>query len=274
MFFRSSIVGMEHTRFRASSAQRFVLGALGNSSYCRAMSALELAGLNVHVSGNPESAGASPLVILLHGYGAPGTDLVVLADEIAAPAGTVFLFPEAPIELAGNAMPGNDARAWWPIDVARVQLSMLAGKFDDAAILLRPGLASATEQVSALVSAASHRFGTSLDRIVLGGFSQGAIVGLEAALKHGWHLGGLLLFSGSLMDSKGLCDRAQEIAPMACVVSHGHLDPILPFALADRLQSELTRAGWDVDWVPFVGGHGIPPKATVAAGRLVTRQLA
>src|SRR4051812_3744132 len=64
-------------------------------------------------------------VVLMHGYGAPGDDLVALAGEIEAPAGTTFLFPEAPSLLFG------DARAWWQIDVGRFQRAMVNGTLDE-----------------------------------------------------------------------------------------------------------------------------------------------
>jgi phospholipase/carboxylesterase len=214
------------------------------------------------------------LVILLHGFGAPGDDLVPLAREVDAPPGTLFLFPEAPIIVDAGIGGSDAARAWWPIDVVRVQVAMMSGRFEEAAEMLRPGMQPAVEVVSELVEQARGRYQVASDRTVVGGFSQGAIVALEFALqRYRRPFAGLLLFSGAYLDGKTLEARARSLAPMPCVVSHGQVDPILPYSLGENLGSELARAGWCVDWVPFLGGHGIPPKAAQAAGRLLRTQL-
>ena len=69
------------------------------------MKEVHWAGLDAMVAGS----GTGPIVVLVHGFGAPGDDLVPLADEISAPAGTRFVFPAAPLSL------GPDSRAWWMI---------------------------------------------------------------------------------------------------------------------------------------------------------------
>ncbi len=237
------------------------------------MTTMKFAGLKVHAVGGASVARPDALVILLHGFGAPGDDLVSLSGDITAPAGTLFLFPEAPVDLAAATTEMGGARAWWPIDVMRVQFAMMSGALEDLADYLRPGLAPAVAQVTQLVLEASQYYGVGLGRIVFGGFSQGAILSLEATLEAQWHLGGLLLFSGSCLDGATLVQRALPLAPMPTIVSHGQVDPILPFALAERLHLALARAGWNVDWVPFLGGHQLPPQAIHAASRLVGSQL-
>src|SRR5947207_7301835 len=62
-------------------------------------------------------------VVLCHGYGASGTDLVPLAQPLlaAAAAGAkkpVLIFPAAPLDLTEQGMPGG--RAWWPVDLDRL----------------------------------------------------------------------------------------------------------------------------------------------------------
>jgi phospholipase/carboxylesterase len=255
------------------AARSFALGGHGKSSYGLAMSTTELAGLRIHAVGGAAPAAPRALVILLHGFGAPGDDLVQLAVDIAAPRGTQFLFPEAPIDLAEVSPEMAGARAWWPIDVMRVQIAMMSGRSEELAEYLRPGMAPAVALVKELVVEARRQYEVGFERIVLGGFSQGAIVALEATLEAQRPLAGLLLFSGACLDTATLVPRAQPLAPMPIVISHGQADPILPYSLGERVAKELVRAGWNVEWVPFLGGHGIPPKATSAAGRLVSTQL-
>src|SRR6478752_1983208 len=76
----------------------------------------------VHDLGDGEQP--SLAVVLCHGYGAPGTDLIGLAEPLlsndlgSAGEKTVFIFPAAPLDLAGQGIPGG--RAWWPIDLDRL----------------------------------------------------------------------------------------------------------------------------------------------------------
>jgi len=53
--------------------------------------------------------------------------------------------------------------------------------------------------------------------------------------------------------------------------SHGRADPVLPFALAERLRDELLAAGLVVDFTPFNGGHGIAGPALDGLARLIAR---
>src|SRR3954449_7476238 len=76
----------------------------------------------------PKNADAPPLtVVLMHGYGAPGDDLVSLGNALDAGRGTTFLFPEGPMLLGSAALMDlmGDARAWWQIDVGRFQRAMM-----------------------------------------------------------------------------------------------------------------------------------------------------
>ena len=69
----------------------------------------------VHTDDTDETHRSEPLtIVLLHGFGAPGDDLVGLASALGAPPGTTLLFPEAP-KLVADFVPVpfmNSARAW------------------------------------------------------------------------------------------------------------------------------------------------------------------
>ena len=69
--------------------------------------------------------GDGPAVVLCHGFGAPGDDLVPLAEVLSAPPRTRFFFPEAPLALPA---PYGDARAWWMLDLLRLEASFAAGR--------------------------------------------------------------------------------------------------------------------------------------------------
>jgi phospholipase/carboxylesterase len=60
---------------------------------------------------------------------------------------------------------------------------------------------------------------------------------------------------------------------MRALLSHGRSDPMLPFALAEALRDQLMAAAWEVTWVPFPGGHGIPADVLMAVSKLVPEWL-
>jgi phospholipase/carboxylesterase len=240
------------------------------------MKEVRVAELDCRVAGGTDGngAGSGPLVILLHGFGAPGTDLLGLSRMLRAPEGTRFLFPEAPIDLSAAGPYPAGARAWWLLDLVAAQIAALTGDVQAFTRSLRPGLDAAKLVLSALLHEVVRTLEPDSERIVLGGFSQGAILSLETALSSELRLGGLLLFSASLLDAEEVRDRAASIAPMHAVVSHGRQDPILPFLLGEELARTLTSAGWQADWVPFDGGHGIAPEALASAEQLLLNRFA
>src|SRR3954462_9332160 len=96
---------------------------------------IELAGLTTHVVG---PADASTTVVLLHGFGAPGTDLVPLANAIASPGSAPrFVFPEAPLEL------DRFSRAWWLLDLEALEAELARGQPRDRRTEIPDGLPSA-----------------------------------------------------------------------------------------------------------------------------------
>jgi phospholipase/carboxylesterase len=206
---------------------------------------VETAGLTTRVVG-PPSADASLTVILLHGFGAPGDDLVALAPYLRAPVR--FVFPAAPTELGGLY---GDSRAWWPLDMARLEAQMRSGKRDTTDV--PPELAGIRAEMTKLVD---HYAQSS--RVVLGGFSQGAMLSLDVALHRGG-LAGLVLLSGTLIAENEWTPLMPSLASTPIFMSHGRQDPLLPFSIAEALRDKLAKAGATVDWHPFAGGHEIPP---------------
>lgn len=215
-------------------------------------------------------------VVLLHGYGAPGDDLVGLAREIDAPPGTRFVFPEAPLGLGlglglGAQAGDGDGRAWWPIDMARLEVALNTGQIASLLRDVPPGLATSRTAVVALLDALERDHGAIPDRTVLGGFSQGAMLSLDVALRSKRALAGLVLLSGTLV----CADEWQPLMPMRAglrvLQSHGTADPLLLFPIAEALRALLESAGLDVEWVPFRGGHGIGVEVLDALGRFLKK---
>jgi phospholipase/carboxylesterase len=222
------------------------------------MNELTMGGLRCRLVGGTdrEGGGSGPLVVLLHGFGAPGDDLVPLWRQIDAPPGTRFLFPEAPIALPP---PYGGGRAWWLIDLERLERAMVGGELRNLTHDVPAGMAESRAKVTALLGEVEAKLAPS--HLFLGGFSQGAMLSCDVALHDPVKLAGLALFSGTLLAQDDWAPRMAARKGLKVLQSHGRADPLLPFVIAERLRDMLKEAGLDVTWIAFNGGHGIPPSA-------------
>ena len=208
-------------------------------------------------------AGVSPqtIVVLCHGFGAPGTDLVPFGPELLDHSPKLaervqFLFPAAPLDLSDVGMP--EGRAWWHLDMAKLQRAMTTGEFRDLRTEHPEGLDFARERLLALIAEWSERSGVPLSRFVLGGFSQGAMLATEATLHLGENPAGLIVLSGTLLNEVVWRELVSRHAGLLVLQSHGTTDPILPFVAAEWLRDMLLEAKASVEFIPFRGGHAIP----------------
>jgi phospholipase/carboxylesterase len=117
------------------------------------------------------------------------------------------------------------------------------------------------------------RFDIAPERLVLGGFSQGAMVSLDVALHRATPPAGLILMSGTLIAEPEWQPRMAKLAKVPVMMSHGRRDVLLPYYVAEALRDQLIAAGAVVDWQSFSGGHEIPRAAIGAANKLL-RELA
>ncbi len=215
----------------------------------------QLGGLKVRLTGGTDGRGGDdgPAVVLLHGWGAPGDDLVPLGPEIDAPHGTRYVFPEAPLSLQ---MGFGDSRGWWMLDIEKRQREIAAGRARDLSREVPKGLAEARAKVIALLDELERRAGAK--QLVLGGFSQGAMLACDVALNTSKPLAGLVLLSGTLLAADEWTPLMPKRKGLRVFQSHGSADPLLPFFMAEQLRDLLKQGGLSVEWVSFRGGHEIP----------------
>lgn len=210
------------------------------------------------VAGKPSAA-----IVLCHGFGAPGDDLVGLHAELVRAAPSLsrcrWVFPAAPLRLDGG---GGDSRAWWMVDFAQLQAISAGGT--QALTAFRkvepPGLPQARKQLLGLLDALSAQAGLGYGRILLGGFSQGAMLTTDVALRLPEAPLGLGILSGTLLTPDLWGPKAKARAGLPIFQSHGRSDGVLHYPAAVALQALLDQSGCPVDFVPFDGGHGIPPQ--------------
>ncbi|HWI55840.1 MAG TPA: serine esterase [Bacillota bacterium] len=110
--------------------------------------------------------------------------------------------------------------------------------------------------------AEQHVQGFPADQTILSGFSQGCLMSIEVGLRYPSRLAGIVGVSGYICNPTTLI---QELSPVAfqqrLLVTHGFMDPIVPFAVV-RGQIELLKsAGLQVEWREFVKAHNIAGEA-------------
>lgn len=209
----------------------------------------------------PELTKPHLIVVLCHGYGASGGDLVPIGEELLDQCPELqdrvqFIFPEAPLTLDEIGMPGG--RAWWHIDMVKLQLAAATGRFRDLRKDRPDGLLESREKLLETLALLRDRTGLPYSRFVLGGFSQGAMLTTDTALHLDQNVAELVAMSGSLLNESEWQEHAPLHAGLNVLLSHGTEDPLLPFPTSEWLRDLLLGAGANVEFIPFPGGHQIP----------------
>lgn len=211
---------------------------------------------------------SSQVVVLLHGYGANRQDLAPLAKALKPESSPSWIFPDAPESPADLALFGG--RSWFNLDISQIQMRAAHpdGPLYDGSHVER--LKKATDRhLSSFLWSLSERYSS----IVLGGFSQGAMMALDWAWRHyDPHVKGLMLLSGAW---------PYHDAPENCLIpkglpvfiSHGTHDPTLRFAHSEKMRAQLESKGAVVDSMAFAGGHEIPASALGRAQKFLDAVL-
>jgi phospholipase/carboxylesterase len=192
----------------------------------------------------PKSGQARQLVLLLHGYGADGADLMGLAGPMAEYLpGAVFRAPNAPQPCRMNPA----GRQWFPIP-------QIDGAPEQA---MREGYIAAAEALDAHLEEAIAEEGLTREATALLGFSQGTMMALSVGPRRAPALAGIVGFSGRLIDPQALALAASR--PPVLLV-HGDQDPVVPHSAMAEAQEGLAEAGFPVSSFTSEGtAHGIAP---------------
>ncbi len=199
---------------------------------------------------------ADSVVVLLHGLGADGADLIGLAPDFARllPR-TAFLSPDAPD----------------PCDMApygRQWFSLL----DRTPEVVADLVAAASPVVEGYLASVLKRFDVTPDRLALVGFSQGTIMSLQVAYRLPHELAGVVGFSGGLAGSDMLGKEVTARPPALLV--HGEADDVVVFDRMLAAAEALRAVRVDVQTLARPGlGHGIDEAGIRAAGNFLLERL-
>ena len=200
-------------------------------------------------------AAARSLVILLHGYGSNGDDLISLAAYWRGVLpGAAFVAPNAPEPCPG----APDGYQWWPIT-----------SLDRAA--RAAGAARAAPILDAFIDAELARLSLDDSRLALVGFSQGTMMALQVGPARPHAPAGIVGYSGMLADEAALA-AAPGRPPVLLV--HGDADPMIPLPGFSQAKAALTRAGFSVESHVSPGlGHSIDGVGLQLGARFLARVL-
>lgn len=207
----------------------------------------------------PAASGeADSLVILLHGYGADGHDLIGLADPLGPHLpNTRFMAPNAPQRCLNNPM----GYQWFPI----------------------PRLDGTPEAEARAAAAESYRLldewfdavaeaGTPPERTAVVGFSQGTMMALQVGLRRRKAFAGIVGFSGRLLDANRLAGEIVAKPPVLLV--HGDQDPMVPVESLKEAADALVRAGVETYAHVSKGvAHAIAPDGLGLALQFIREKL-
>lgn len=199
------------------------------------------------------------MVVFVHGYGADGADLLGLADVLAPHMpNTVFYAPDAPDPCTASAF----GRQWFPIP-----------RFDGSTMAQSAaGMQAAAVDLNAFLDICLAAEGLTPDRLILFGFSQGAMMSLHIAPRRDQTIAGVVAISGRLIDPMDLA-KAAQVKP-AVMLIHGDRDDVVPFGEMHLAGQALQEAGFDVYGHVMTGsGHGIAPDGLQVALSFMSDQL-
>ncbi len=189
---------------------------------------------------------ATSTVICLHGLGADGHDLAMLAMELSLPKhDTRFVFPHAPQRPVTI---NNDyvIPAWYDIYGFGIN-----EREDDA------GLAEAESMLHALIQREIDK-GIASESIVLAGFSQGGAVVLHTGLRYPQRLAGVVAMSSYLpLTGKLRAEAHSANSRLPIMITHGLHDDVIPLAHAEISRDVLQKQGYDVTWRSYPMAHNI-----------------
>ena len=201
-----------------------------------------------------DGGAAKQLVILLHGVGADGNDLIGLAPfyQRAVP-GAAFVSPNAPFPF-DQAPFGYQ---WFSLQDMQPNTRLV-------------GVQNAAPMVDAFIDDQLSRSGLTEKELVLIGFSQGAMMALYVGLRRERTLAGIISHSGILVGPHLLTQEIKSYPPV--LLTHGAMDDLLPPTSLPEANAALSQAGVNAEAHLMPGlGHGIDEPTILHGLRFLTQ---
>jgi phospholipase/carboxylesterase len=201
----------------------------------------------------PRAGGpARRLIVLLHGLGADGDDLIALAPVLGEVfADAAFVAPHAPFACDMAPM----GYQWFSLQQLEPQR-------------LFHGAEAVRGRLDRFLDDELARHGLTPEHLALVGFSQGTMMALHTALRRAVPLAGIVGFSGMLVGAERLAAEIVSRPPVLLI--HGEADPVVPFEMMAAAEHVLAGQGVSVAAHARAGlGHGIDPGGLALAVRFL-----
>lgn len=206
----------------------------------------------------PEGSKApSRLVILLHGLGADGRDLIGLAPNWAhLLPDTVFVSPDAPYRCDMSPM----GFQWFSLQ-------------EWTAESILHGVETATPILHTFISEQQEKYGVAEGKTALVGFSQGTMMALYTAPRRAKPMAGVLGYSGALVGAEDLHEN-DAIHRIPVHLIHGSADDVIPARAFHTAKTILEEEGFPVTGTLSMGlSHSIDPQGIAEGGAFLKRIL-
>ena len=194
-------------------------------------------------------------IILLHGWGADGEDMMGLSHSFAPLfPNAVFLAPDGPEPCSANPL----GRQWFALDVDQQSIDK--------------GVEKPFPTLVDFVDGVRSEFKLSASSIFLIGFSQGGMMALHLGGCYAECMGGVISFSGALLAPDKVATRYKNKPPVLLV--HGDEDVVVPPSALTIAEAVLSQAGFSVEAIKRQGlGHGIDQESLEAALNFLKTQI-
>ena len=189
-----------------------------------------------------QQTGSKRLMIMLHGLGDSIEGYRWLPEALAIPW-LNYLLVNAPDEYYGGY-------AWY-----------------DFTGDIGPGVERSRKLLVVLLDAQVAK-GFSPGEIVLGGFSQGCLMSIDVGLRYPHRLAGIVGISGYVCNPAKLIEELSPVAKQQrLLITHGFMDPIIPFVQVRAQVQMLQKAGLNIEWREFIKAHTIAGEEELAVIR-------
>ncbi|RRV04476.1 phospholipase [Pseudomonas sp. v388] len=181
-----------------------------------------------------------PLVIFIHGYGSNEQDLFGIKDRLSGDYN--FLSVRAPMELR----PGS--YKWF---TQKTGVADYDGVTED--------LKNSGERLTTFIRQVAQKYHTPADKVFLVGFSQGAMMSYEVALRDPTLVGGFAALSGRLLPVlESSLQPDPRLAPLKVFIGHGEEDHQVAYSGGPNAEATLKKLGVQPQFHAYEGlAHSI-----------------
>lgn len=193
----------------------------------------------------------APTIMLLHGFGADYEDLCSLASSYTGTLRPRWIFPNGPEKAQIGLF--SLGRSWFNVNIPLLQKAFKEKDYEAVQNAFPEEISAIRQRLDAFLI----ELNIAPRNLIIGGFSQGAVLATEVALHAFERPMGLLIFSGTLLHKESWKHLAAQKGSLPFFQSHGENDPLLPIELAAQLEALLLEAGLTGKLHRFAGGHEI-----------------